>query len=72
MDARDDDLVTVWIACEIIGGTENPISRATLWRGVKAGRYPKPIRIGASKNRGPVRWRKNELIAVLEKAASER
>ena len=43
------------------------ISRATLWRGSHDGRFPAPIRLG-----GLTRWRRDELVAVVEKAAAER
>jgi predicted DNA-binding transcriptional regulator AlpA len=55
-------------ACRIIGGENTPIHRSTLWRGINAGRYPKPLKIGPGTNR----WRVSELLAVLEKAAAER
>lgn len=43
------------------------ISRATFWRRVKDGTFPAPIRIG-----GATRWRRDELLAALERAAAER
>lgn len=43
------------------------ISRATLWRRVSDGTIPKPVRIG-----GVTRWRRDELIAVVEKASAQR
>jgi predicted DNA-binding transcriptional regulator AlpA len=63
-----DDLVDQPTACEIIGGKNSPIHGSTLWRGVKAGRYPKPIKVGPGTNR----WRTSELVAVLERAAADR
>lgn len=62
------DLVDETAARGILGGVTAPISRATLWRGVKAGRYPKPLKVGPSSNR----WRRDELVAVVEKAAAAR
>jgi predicted DNA-binding transcriptional regulator AlpA len=62
------DLVNEAAARGIIGGAATPISRATLWRGVKAGRYPKPLKVGPSSNR----WKRDELVAVVEKAAAAR
>lgn len=43
------------------------ISRATFWRRVKDGTLPEPIRIG-----GATRWRRDELLAALDRAAAER
>ncbi|MFC5387570.1 helix-turn-helix transcriptional regulator [Aquamicrobium segne] len=62
------DLADEATACRIIGGENTPIHRSTLWRGINAGRYPKPLKIGPATNR----WRVNELMAVLEKAAADR
>ena len=39
------DLITVDDACRLIGGESKPIDRATYYRGVKAGRYPKPVHV---------------------------
>ena len=65
---RISELVDEAMACRIIGGDETPIHRSTLWRGIGAGRYPKPLKVGPGTNR----WRVSELVAVLEKAADER
>ncbi|MBZ9710550.1 hypothetical protein LB543_28025 [Mesorhizobium sp. ESP7-2] len=62
------DLADEATACQIIGGENTPIHRSTLWRGINAGRYPKPLKIGPSTNR----WRVIELLAVLDRAAAER
>ncbi|TPJ61261.1 hypothetical protein [Mesorhizobium sp. B2-6-1] len=63
-----DDLVDEASACRIIGGKNSPIHRSTLWRGISAGRYSKPLKVGPNTNR----WRRLELIACLEKAAAAR
>jgi predicted DNA-binding transcriptional regulator AlpA len=59
-----EELLDIYAACQFIGGSR-PINPATLWRGVKAGRYSKPIRIGPQS----VRWRRAELAADIELAA---
>jgi predicted DNA-binding transcriptional regulator AlpA len=64
----EDDLVTAKMACHIIGGRSTPINLATFYRGIAAGRYPPGIAIGAQGKR----WKRSELIAVIERAASER
>lgn len=43
------------------------ISRATWWRRVNDGTLPRPLKIG-----GATRWRRDELLAAIEKAAAER
>jgi predicted DNA-binding transcriptional regulator AlpA len=63
----DDDLLDVKAACRFIGGSK-PIDPATLWRGVKSGRYSKPINIGAQS----VRWLRSELAADRARMIAER
>jgi predicted DNA-binding transcriptional regulator AlpA len=62
-----DDLLDTSAACQFLGGTR-PINPSTLWRGIKAGRYSRPIKIGKQ----AVRWRKSELAADIERMAAER
>lgn len=62
------DLVDEMTACQILGGENSPLHRSTLWRGVKKGRFPAPIKIGLGTNR----WRASELVAVVETAAAAR
>jgi predicted DNA-binding transcriptional regulator AlpA len=61
------ELVDEARACHVLGGSR-PISRATLYRGVRSGRYPKPLKVGPATNR----WRMDELQTVLEKATAAR
>jgi predicted DNA-binding transcriptional regulator AlpA len=46
-------------ACAFFGGTK-PINIATLYRGIRRGRYPKPIKVGGSS-----RWLRSECEAAL-------
>ncbi len=68
VDLSDDELVDVATACQIIGGTRAPIHRTSLWRGVRDGRYPKPIKIGRVANR----WVVGELRQALRALAMSR
>lgn len=65
---NDDELVDERTICRIIGGSIAPIHRSTLWRGIKAGRYPKPLKMGPATNR----WRAGDGRAVKARAAAER
>jgi predicted DNA-binding transcriptional regulator AlpA len=47
--------------CRFFGGQSRPINHATLYRGVKEGRYPGPIKVGANSSR----WIKSECEAAL-------
>ena len=46
--------------CRFFGGTR-PINPTTLYRGVRKGRYPKPVKIGP----GSSRWLRAECEAFL-------
>ncbi len=61
-------LVDEGAACRILGGEESPIHRSTLWRGINAGRYPAPLKIGPATNR----WRVDDLRAALDRMAGDR
>jgi predicted DNA-binding transcriptional regulator AlpA len=47
--------------CRFFGGQIRPINHATLYRGIKDGRYPAPIKVGANSSR----WIKRECEAAL-------
>ncbi len=64
---QDEEHLDQYEACRFIGGSK-PINPATLWRGVKAGRFPKPIKIGPQS----VRWRRSELKAAIDRMIAER
>jgi predicted DNA-binding transcriptional regulator AlpA len=43
-------LLTMTETCQFFGGSK-PINPATLYRGIKAGRYPAPVKIGPNISR---------------------
>ena len=57
------DYITINHACRIVGGEEKPISVATYYRRVKAGRLPAP----EHPTPGLSRIRRGELIAKLNR-----
>jgi predicted DNA-binding transcriptional regulator AlpA len=63
----DNELLDEGATCRFLGGSR-PINPSTLWRGVKAGRYSKPIKISSQ----AVRWRRSELEADIERMAAKR
>jgi predicted DNA-binding transcriptional regulator AlpA len=63
----EDELLDKAAACRFLGGSK-PIHPATLWRGVKSGRYSPPVSIGPQ----IVRWKRSELAADIERMAAER
>ena len=54
-------------ACAFLGGT-HPINAATLYRGITAGIFPKPVKVSAN----TARWLKSELEAAINKRIAER
>jgi predicted DNA-binding transcriptional regulator AlpA len=53
--------------CRLFGGTR-PIHPATLYRGARTGRYPRPVKVGP----GTSRWLRSECEAALAAMVSER
>ena len=53
--------------CRLFGGTR-PINPSTLYRGIRLGRYPKPVRVGPNSSR----WLLAECQAMLRKMVEER
>ena len=43
-----------------------PVSRSTWWAGVRSGRYPQPVKLGAR----CVAWRLEDILTLIEAAAS--
>jgi predicted DNA-binding transcriptional regulator AlpA len=66
-EAEADALLDDDAACRFLGGTK-PIHPTTLYRGVKAGRFSPPIKIGPQTNR----WIRRELQADIDRLAAQR
>jgi predicted DNA-binding transcriptional regulator AlpA len=64
---RQDELLHLKEVCAFFGGTR-PINPATLYRGIRDGRYPAPIKIG----RNCSRWLRAECEAALQTMIAER
>jgi prophage regulatory protein len=60
----NDDLIDVNELARMFGG----VSKATIWRGVHDGRFPKPIKLGPY----ICRWSRREAQAHLDKLMAER
>jgi predicted DNA-binding transcriptional regulator AlpA len=61
-------LMDVGETCRFFGGTNSPLNPATLYRGIKAGKYPPPVKIG----RGTSRWVRGECERALRRMIAER
>ena len=61
------DLMDLNETCRFFGGNR-PLNPATLYRGVKSGRYPAPIKTGPNTNR----WLRSECEARIREMIAER
>ncbi len=52
--------------CQFFGGTK-PLDPATLYRGIRVGRFPMPVKVGGSS-----RWLRAECEAALQAMAEGR
>jgi predicted DNA-binding transcriptional regulator AlpA len=59
------DLIDVDAMCVLVGGNR-PVNRATIYRNVKAGRLPKPIRVSPNVSR----WVRPAVVSVLKAMTS--
>lgn len=44
-----------------------PVSRSSWWAGVKSGKYPKPVKLGAN----TTAWRAEDIHALIAKLSKE-
>lgn len=63
----NDERLDLQSVCRRIGGTK-PIDASTLYRGIKAGRYPRPVKVGP----GSSRWLRSEVEACLRQMTEAR
>ncbi len=63
----EDSLWDRSAVCAFFGGPQKPVTYTTVWRGIKAGRIPKPIRPSP----GVVRWVPDECRAALARMIAE-
>jgi predicted DNA-binding transcriptional regulator AlpA len=61
------ELLDLKAVCCLLGGTR-PINPATLYRGIRKGHYPAPIKIGP----GSSRWLRSECEATLQAMIARR
>jgi hypothetical protein len=61
------ELLDETAACLFLGGSK-PLDGSTLWRGVKEGRYSRPIYVSAQ----TVRWQRTDLQSDLDRMVAER
>ena len=62
-----DDMMTLGATCAFFGG-DKPLNPSTLYRGIKAKRYPAPVRVGPNSSR----WVRSECHAARQKLIEAR
>ena len=67
MQSDDPLLLDREAVCVYFGGSR-PIDPATLYRGCKAGRYPRPVKIGP----GSSQWLRSECEEALQTMIAQR
>lgn len=65
--SSSDELLDAAAVCKLFGGSQ-PIHQSTLYRGIKVGRFPKPLKIGPKTNR----WKACECAEVVARRSAER
>jgi hypothetical protein len=66
-DADDSELKAKLFVLKFFGG-DKPINSATLYRGIKEGKFPRPVKIGPKTSR----WLHGECKAAKQKLIDER
>jgi hypothetical protein len=63
----DAEMMTVSATCAFFGG-DKPINPSTLYRGIRAGRYPPPVKLGGKISR----WRRSKCAECRDLLAAQR
>ena len=66
METQMENLLDRGAVCRFFGGTR-PLNPATLYRGIRRGHFPVPVRVGGSS-----RWLRTECEAALAAMAEGR
>jgi len=68
MQLDDDELLDLDAVCEFFGGTRRPLDPSTVYRGIKDGRYPPPVKPSP----GISRWLRSECQAAMTRLIAQR
>jgi predicted DNA-binding transcriptional regulator AlpA len=63
-----DEMLTATEACALLAGHGRPMHAATFYRGIAAGRWPRPVHIAPNISR----WLRSELLAARQRAIEAR
>jgi predicted DNA-binding transcriptional regulator AlpA len=62
----NDELLDMGAVCRLFGGTR-PLDPSTIYKGIRRGRFPKPVSIGPQ----TARWLRSECLSALERIIAE-
>lgn len=55
------DMLSIREVCHFFGGNQKPLDQSTIYRWVRLGKLPKPVRMSGTL----LRWRRADLLAVM-------
>jgi predicted DNA-binding transcriptional regulator AlpA len=67
VEGAELDLIDIEEVCTIIGGSK-PVNRATIYRGIATGKYPKAVKVGPNISR----WLRSEWLSIVKARIAER
>lgn len=65
MTESADEMLSIREVCRFFGGNERPLDQSTIYRWIRAGKLPDPVRMGPM----TLRWRRSELQKALDAMA---
>jgi predicted DNA-binding transcriptional regulator AlpA len=57
----EDELLDIEAVCRFLGGEKTPLNPSTVYRGIRDGNFPAPVRVGLHVSR----WLRSELESAL-------
>lgn len=68
MSDTGDQMLSIREVCQFFGGADMPLDQSTIYRWVRLGKLPPPVRVGP----GTLRWKRSECQLVLDGMAAAR
>lgn len=65
MSELGDEMLTMRDVCELFGGSKHPLDQSTIYRWMRLGTFPRPVKMSP----GTQRWRLSECKEAFAKMA---
>lgn len=65
MSEPGEEMLSIREVCRFFGGAERPLDQSTIYRWVRAGKLPRPVRMGPL----TLRWRRSDCQQALDTMA---